>query len=324
MSIQPFIFWPFRLCFALIGALLFSGCGQVEPVFPGSYGVGHEVVSQFSVGKAALYGELYFPSADGATFAEEAKPAPLVVFVPGYLEPPLFYQSYGKSLASWGYATLVVHFIGLSDQQHLEDIAEVLSWCRGVSSGSGKYQGAFDTDRIGLVGHSLGGKYALLASLSDSAICAVVALDPVDGSAEILAENSFFTSFTPERMPEVRVPVCILGAELPGPFNPTTENYEEFYRHATCMAEQVTLLQADHASFLDNIAGLVHPVYDFLFHGDPSPDRLARSTAIRYMVSWLNVFVRDQKEFWYYLTGPGSEKDCEAGIVEIAVNFKSR
>ncbi len=194
--------------------------------------------------------------------------------------------------------------------------------CAGRILVGGVLAGKLDLERVGVAGQSIGGKYALMASLKEPSVGAVVGFDPVDGSAGILPPNPFFCSFTPELMPQVRVPACFLGSATAGPLNPVEENYHEFFRHAaSCMAEEVLIHGADHASFVDDYAGLAQEAYDFLFGGQPTEDNLAKNIAARYMIAWFNVFLRDQTEFWTYLTGEQAMEDVASGFVSIQTNF---
>lgn len=161
-----------------------------------------------------------------------------------------------------------------------------------------------------------------MLSLEEPAVRAVVGLDPVDGSAGYLPSTRLFRSFTPERMPQVQAPTCLLGSEMAGPLNPPEENYHEFFKYASsCMAEEVLIHGADHASFVDDFANMAQYIYDWIFGGEASADDLAKSVASRYMISWFNIFLRNNTEFWTYLTGDAAAADVNAGAVSIETNF---
>lgn len=306
-------------CIALL--MTFSGCvGPGGEGFWGQYDVACLPLGSFGTAKIAPYGYLYYPSADGTTVDPAAGPCPVILFLPGYLEPPLLYQSYGEQAASWGYAVLVGHFIGFSDDVLTQDVFRLLDWLRDQHAGEGLLAGKLDLGRLGMAGHSIGGKHALLISMTEPSIKAVVAIDPVDGAAGIEAFSERFRSFTPEFMPQVTAPTCIVGAEAVGPLNPVEENYHEFYRHATCPAEEVLVHGSDHASFCDDFAGLAQRVYDYLFGGKPTRDARARVVAARFMIAWFEVFLRGRPEAATYLTGDEAKKDVARGVVTISTN----
>jgi dienelactone hydrolase len=296
-----------------------QGCGtpEVKPGFYGPYKPASREIWGF--GKTITpYGHVHFPSDDGSTVAQAAKPCPVIVFIPGYLEPTLLYESYGNQAASWGYVVVIAHYIGTSDIELQGDISTLLEWLDREQAGDSVLTGAMDLDKLGIAGHSLGGKYALMTALNEPKIKAVFAIDPVDAAAD-LPYNLLFESFTPELMPQITVPCCFVGAEYPGPINPEDENYHQFYLAAQCPAEEVMVYGTDHASFADDFGGLFERLYDFLFDGKPTRDNRAKNVATRYMVSWFNVFLRGQNEFATYLTGPEAQKDMENGIVRIEV-----
>lgn len=302
--------------------LLLQGC--TPPVTPGFYGrhsVSSKALWDFPVERTLPDGILYFPSTDGSTIDPAAAPCPVIVFIPGYLEPPLFYRSYGEQAASWGYVVLIAHYVWLFDDQAEEDTLKLFQWLRRQNDEGGVLPGMLDIERLGVAGHSIGGKYALAAALNDPSVGAVVAIDPVDSFAEFLPPSHLFRSFTPELMPQVQTPTCILGAEHPGPLNPRSENYHQFFLSASCQAEEVLIYEADHASFVDDYAGLFQDINDLIFDGQPTKDNRAKSISARYMISWFNVFLRGQDEFWTYLTGEQADQDVASGFVSIETNF---
>jgi len=305
--------------------LLLQGCTpSVTPGFYGGHSVSSKALWDFPGEKTLPDGVLYYPSADASTIDPAAAPCPVIVFIPGYLEPPLSYRSYGEQAASWGYVVLIARFFWLFDDQAEEDTLRLIQWLRRQNDQGGVLAGMLDTERLGVAGHSIGGKYALAAALNEPSVGAVVAIDPVDGCAEILPPTRLFRSFTPELMPQVKVPTCILGAEFSGLLNPRSENYHEFFRYASCQAEEVLVYKADHASFVDDYASLFQDIHDLIFGGQPTNDNRAKSVSARYMISWFNVFLRGQDEFWTYLTGEQANQDVASGLVSITTNFGAR
>ena len=113
----------FLVCGPLFLLVLLGGCSTppVTPGFYGEYSVSSKALWDFPVEKTFPDGVLYYASADGSTIDPAAAPCPVIVFIPGYLESPLFYRSYGEQAASWGYVVLIAHFIWLFDDQAEED-----------------------------------------------------------------------------------------------------------------------------------------------------------------------------------------------------------
>ena len=302
--------------------LLLQGCTPpVTPGFYGNYSVTSKALWDFPVERTLPDGVLYYPSTDWSTIDPAAAPCPVIVFIPGYLEPPLSYRSYGEQAASWGYVVLIARFFWLFDEQAEDDTIKLFNWLRRQNDEGDVLAGMLDMERLGVAGHSIGGKYALAAALNEPSVGAVVAIDPVDGCAEFLPPSRLFRSFTPELMPQVATPTCILGAEFSGLLNPRSENYHEFFRYASCQAEEVLIYNADHASFVEDYAGLLQDIHDLIFAGKPTKDNRTKTIAARYMISWFNVFLRGQNEFWTYLTGEQANQDVASGLVSIETNF---
>jgi len=107
-----------------------------------------------------------------------------------------------------------------------------------------------------MTGHSLGGKAALLAATMDPRVRATITLDPVDTSG---------FGCDPAECPDVSammpldIPTAFLGetTDAAGGFQPcapAADNSQTFYAGTTAPSLEVTVVGANHMSFLDDAA----------------------------------------------------------------------
>jgi pimeloyl-ACP methyl ester carboxylesterase len=190
-----------------------------------------------------------------------AGPFPVIVLTHGFQLSPADYVSYGEHLASWGYVTVLPQFPGnlFSSPTHTElksALADLLDWLDSAPTVLG---GVADPSELGLVGHSLGGKVALLLTTEDARPDAVFAIDPVDAGPPNGGNAADYPSVAPELMSTIGVPVIYLGEtqnSVAGGFGPACapagENFQAYYSAATSPAMEVEVAAANHMSFLDN------------------------------------------------------------------------
>lgn len=111
-----------------------------------------------------------------------AEPAPMVMLLPGFGARHFDYRAYAHQLASHGIAVLGftpgVSSINPFDGQHDVLAAQIIR-VLDLFLLSAEAQ-AIDPNRLGLLGHSLGGKLAFYAASLDPRFSLVMALDPVN------------------------------------------------------------------------------------------------------------------------------------------------
>lgn len=183
---------------------------------------------------------------------------PFVLFSPGFLLSGSAYRSTGELLASHGIAVaLLTYDVNLFTADHrvlAQDLRFVLDQLTGAAEAHGV---ALDRERVGLVGHSLGGKLSFLAAAEEPSVRAVAGLDPVDGGAPGTDDPVRFPRAA-DRMEEIPVPKLLIGAERGGetqfgiPCAPREANYERLFERAAAPAWEVTQLGAGHMDYLDN------------------------------------------------------------------------
>lgn len=258
---------------------------------------------------------IYLPSGEG--------PYPVLVFNHGFQLGTDLYASYGTHLASWGFVVVMPQMPGglLGGPSHAElsqYLVKVLDW---VQSGASALQGKADAKRIGLAGHSMGGKISMLTATADPRPAAVFGVDPVDAvSNPMPVSPEDYPSVTPELMHLVTVPVGLVGETTNGACSgfmcqacaPEEDNFHQYYEHASGPAIEIEVLGANHVSFLDDPAcGLTCSVCP-AGTDDPATTRLLTR---RYMTAFFNEFLGNAEPGLFFLTGPGMDDDSTAGLV---------
>lgn len=197
-----------------------------------------------------------YPSNATAT-ATATGPFPIVVIAHGFQLPPSQYYSYAKRLASFGYVALTVDFpsslSGNDNPRQAKDLIGGIDWVKSDAALGPKA----DATKVGMSGHSLGGKLALLAATMDPRVKAVFVLDPVDGGPN--GCNAPACVVVKQLLPTLAIPTGFIGetTDATGTFQacaPAADNFEAFYAKAKTPSLSVTALGANHMSFLDNVA----------------------------------------------------------------------
>lgn len=193
---------------------------------------------------------------------EEIQSAPLIVFNHGFLLHADVYRSYGEHLASHGFVVAMpsfpMTFFNVNHAKLAEDVRFVIDYCLVANQQEDHplFQ-RINESQIGGSGNSLGGKLSLLEAVTDPRIRAIGVLDPVDTGNPIFENPRIFPSVAPELMPEIHVPVLIVGSELGkemlsfSPCAPEKDNYQRFYEAANSPAIEITQLDVGHGQYAD-------------------------------------------------------------------------
>ena len=248
-------------------------------------------------------------------------PFPFVLFSPGFLLSGRQYRSTGELLASHGIATaLLTYDVNLFTADHrvlVQDLRLALDQLPTAAEERGI---ALDRERIGLVGHSLGGKLSFLAAVDEPHVRAVAGLDPVDRGARGTDDPVRFPR-AGDRMGEVIVPKLFLGAERGGetrfgmPCAPRESNYERLFEQAADMAWEITQLGAGHMDYLDNPnCGLACAVC--VPGADPTR---AREAAQAYLILFFRAHLHGEVQSWDDLV---AQLDADAAAGRVRVRMK--
>jgi dienelactone hydrolase len=179
-----------------------------------------------------------------------------------------------------------------------------------ASAASGNpLSGLVDPEKLGLMGHSLGGKLSVLAASMDNRVDAVLGLDPVDSA---MLCNPTQCPDASDKLP-LAIPTAFLGETVDSSGGvggqacaPKADNFETFYAAANSPSIQVTLLGANHMSFLDDPASC-GITCSFCNPATLAHDKVLAITRA-YTVSFFQRYLKDRTEYDTYLTGDEAQK----------------
>jgi dienelactone hydrolase len=279
-----------------------------DPAQPGPFGtIGSEDRFVTMPGSGSLYGvKVYYPGS-GEVLDPSGAPYPVAMVSHGFLMPRESLFSYGELLASWGYVAVVPQrpATQFSHATHIEDIGALLDWLEAQDlTPVSRYFGKLDLQRVGLAGHSLGGKLSFGVAAVDARVRAVVGLDPVDADLP--------PRVTPDLMANLGVPFLVLGTDLASDScAPAADNFRQFYNSGRAPKAEVTVAGGDHCGMLDS-----RPLGCLVCTRGSDTSR-QRELFQRWMTAWFNRFVQDETGFETYIWGPEAQREVQAGAVAL-------
>jgi len=167
--------------------------------------------------------------------------SPAVVLLPGLMADVDQYESYIRELTKSGFIVAAHSWYSplTSDEDLARETKVIADW---ITASYG-----IEPQRLGLVGHSMGAKDAVLAAGRYGGFAAIVAIDP-DDSGNVSAVDSYVAKLS--------APLLLIGAEVawqaPDICAPLDENYQRFFEQAPNGTIELTLRNADHVQVLDD------------------------------------------------------------------------
>ena len=241
-----------RLIFAAIFFILAEGCSTLETLTPSNTlaldavnipsgdlsGLGSQQVISTRM-TINHHGEelsiaLYKP-------VDVTLKSPAIVFLPGLMARDDQYESYARALASRGFVVAVRGWYSFftTDLELAHDATVLADWLITT-------QGV-DPKKIGIAGHSMGGKDAMLAASRYGIFASVVAIDPDDNGKLSVAHGGLISL--------MRAPLLLIGAEVAWQASsvcaPKEYNYQRFFEQSSPGTIELTLKDADHVQMLD-------------------------------------------------------------------------
>lgn len=267
---------------------------------------------QLRLGRSTVSITVIGPTDDGKEITMRAAPRPLVVISPGFTVDRKQYTNYGTRLATYGLvAVLQKSGNEFNHASYRDGTIELLAWLGAPTGGdAARIKGRVDLNRVGLAGHSLGGKISILVAAQDTRVKALLGIDPVDAN-------------TPAALPEIGkiklptgIPLGFLGettSKTGGmPCTPAAGNYEALYDKAAAPAFAVTLVAAAHNDVVDNFAGC--PTCSFCPGGTAPKDRTNR-LAVKYTAAYFLWALQGDTRARDYFSGAAFQKDITDGYI---------
>lgn len=185
-------------------------------------------------------------------------PFPVVVLAHGFQLSASQYAGYLKRLATHGYVALTADYpAGFTSKSNIKDAQNLsggLDWALSAPELAGKV----DATKAGVMGHSRGGKDAVLAAVRDARFKAVLGLDPVDAKSPLGCDEKTECPDASEAVATLSIPTAFLGettdatgGTLGQACAPAADNFTTFYAKAKAKSLAVTIAGANHMSFLD-------------------------------------------------------------------------
>lgn len=252
------------------------------------------------------------PSEDSIEISKKG-PFPVVLISPGFTLDRKLYQSYAERLASYGIiAVLQKSRSEFSHTTYRDETIALLDWVVNPTGfGAARLAGRVDKSRIGLAGHSLGGKISLMVAAKDARIKALFAIDPVDTGFPQARSEIGNIKLAPE------IPTAFLGetvSKVGGfmPCTPSDSNFEVLYGRAPAPALSITFKDAAHNDFVDNFMSCMSCGY---CTGGTAPKDRTNKLAVKYATAYFVWALKGDKRGADYLTGAELQKDVTMGYV---------
>lgn len=256
---------------------------------------------------------VFGPTTDGKEITRMGAPFPLVVISPGFTLDRKLFSNYATRLASYGIAAVLQKSSSeFNHATYRDETRDLISWLYSPTNSTGdRVKDRFDKNKLGLAGHSLGGKISLLVAAQDSRVKALLGIDPVDAN-------------NPAAIPELSkiklptgVPLVLLGETISKsgglmPCTPAAGNFEAIYAKANAPAVSITFKDAAHNDFVDNFMSCGS--CGFCPGGTAPKDRTNR-LAVKYTAAYFLWTLAGDARAAAYLTGAEFLKDVTAGYV---------
>jgi hypothetical protein len=249
---------------------------------------------------------LFVPDAAGAH--------PVVDLSPGLLQPASAYVPYAKRLASYGIVVVMRDDPGAftSTPSVVADLAYTVgTWLADESvKKSSPLGGKVDLAKVGVAGHSRGGKASLLAAEGalSGKVKAWFGLDPVDATVpgdSTMARTTLGT---------IGIPIGMIGAEVSGACSPAADTYAALYTNAVAPTVLVKALGAGHVQLEDpatcNACGLCSPA-------GTADTNVVLAYSVRYLTAFFARELLGDASVGAGFAGAGAAADTAAGRVTI-------
>ncbi|OKJ74351.1 hypothetical protein AMK32_35740 [Streptomyces sp. CB01883] len=192
----------------VVAALTLAPVAKASPAFTAHLAVDPSATGPFAVGYTDLtvsasgrsYGaRVWYPSSTAGADTPVAPGAhPGLAFGHGFFQGIDQYESLLRHYASWGFITVTPKSQGGLFPSHsafADDLNAGLTWLSAQDTTSGsRFAGTVKTDRLGVLGHSMGGGAALLAASRNPAVKSVSTLAAAETNPSAVAASGTLTA----------------------------------------------------------------------------------------------------------------------------------
>jgi pimeloyl-ACP methyl ester carboxylesterase len=278
-----------------------------EPWEPGEYRVRRVPGSITREGREVPY-RLYLP----VPFAGREEPAPVVVFLPGFLLKTIQYGPLASHIASHGFIVIAVDpQVGLFDSNHLrmrDDTVAVLDHVLAVLGARA------DPNSVATMGHSLGGKIATMIAGQDPRVRGLMGIDPVNGGGPG-GSTPERPDILPESIENLTYPILMVGQTTdsgPRGCAPASGNFQVFFNSATGTdwRAAIDIVGADHTDFINRAGFLAR----FCPEGTADEARVQELTRM-FAAAYLRFTLNDDPRYEPYLSNPAQYGVGEGEVI---------
>lgn len=244
--------------------------------------------------------------------------APLVVFKHGYQLSSANYAMLLQRIASHGFFVIGVNtsssFIGgPTNIDERDAMTHAIDWALATAP----YASSVDGAHVAVVGHSRGGKVAVLAAAADARVTAALLLDPVNGCGPGMGFSATCPDATSATQAgALAIPVGVMGETNDGsggfmPCAPTAQNYHTIFAglDAASWAVEWTFTDAVHMTFTDDGGG----TFGSFCAMEPSNVAALRDAIRTMSVAFARYHLRGDTDMAAWLTGAS----LPAGITRV-------
>ncbi|MEM3704619.1 MAG: hypothetical protein QXZ02_02885 [Candidatus Bathyarchaeia archaeon] len=217
-------------------------------------------------------------------------PYPTILFSPGYNSPIENYRALALKIASWGFITALVGSNPESwDIYRVNDLTDTLNWLDEQNDNSSfKLHQLIDESKFIVSGHSLGAEAALILSISEPRLKAVIPIAPF-----IYPQWTFMY---PSSAKDIHIPMLILVGSADTISPPNTMAYPT-YENGNVPKFCLTIIGSNH--------------FTIIF------------TCSKYIISFLKFYFHDEQEYARYLYGFEAQQEALDGKLELRYDLRT-
>lgn len=241
--------------------------------------------------------------------------APLVVVKHGFQLSTSNYAVLCERIASHGFVVLGVDTPGSAFGGGPTNVEERDATIEAIdfATGAAPFSSMVDGERVAVLGHSRGGKVAVMVAAADARVDAALLLDPVNGCGPGTSYSTSCPDVTgPAYAGSLTMPVGVMGETNNAsggfmPCAPADQNYQTIYDALTASSWAVewTFTGADHMDFTDDGGGTVG---GFCPDG-PGDDATIRAAVRALSVAFVRYHLRGEADMLAWLAGASLPAD---------------